>query len=276
MTHLYVLLSNSNASGPVVRLLQTAVKIGEILYSSEEHRTPRQVLQLYNHCWVHHELCRDLFARPKEVTCTVMFGIYLHSLTAHSPQQYKVVCQKSVNSENQERLFGQKRSIALATTNRQPQNIIPHILLQLQAKKEVDQLRHSVHKAESQVRSAAAHIPKFKHTFVSKQFIGQWRSFWQHTFKESAPTWWKGVEDGYVFADGDSDPDYSPEGPSVLYIRSSIQDVLARQEECWDTITSTQVEVPAESICLFTPDGEPAGMLTTVNAPNQHRSTLPE
>ncbi len=126
---LYLLLSSSGVSRSVVLLLQTTVKIGQILYSNAEHRTPRQVLQLYNNCWVHHELCRDLFATPKVVTRTPMFGTYLHSLTAHSPQQYEVVCQKSINTENQERLFGQGRAIALATTNRQSQSIIPNILL---------------------------------------------------------------------------------------------------------------------------------------------------
>ncbi len=282
LIQLYLLLSNTNASAPVVRLLQTAVKIGEILYSTEEHRTPRQVLQLYNHCWVHHELCRDLFAKPKEVSRTAMFGIYLHSLTAHSPQQYEVVCQRSVNTENQERLFGQTRSIALATTNRQPQNIIPHVLLRLQAKKEVDQLWQSVRNAESQVRSAAAHVPRFSQTFVSQQFIRRRRSSWQAHLQRISPylvkgsgVWWKGVEDGYLFADGDSDPDYRPEGPNVLHIRSStIQDVLTRQKACWDTIISTPVEVPAESIRLYTPAGEPAGMIT--NTPGQNYSSLPE
>ena len=36
-----------------------------------------------------------------------MFGQYLHAITAHSPTQYELSCLRSLNTENQERLFGQ-------------------------------------------------------------------------------------------------------------------------------------------------------------------------
>lgn len=100
-----------------------------------------------------------------------MFGTYLHSLTAHAPQQYEVVCQRSINTENQETLFGQTWAIAMATTNRKPQHIIPHVLLRLQAKQELNQLYQSVEKANSQVRSAAKDLPQVCETYVSKNFL---------------------------------------------------------------------------------------------------------
>ena len=36
--------------------LKTIVKISEILYAEESTRSPKQILQLYNFCWYHHEL----------------------------------------------------------------------------------------------------------------------------------------------------------------------------------------------------------------------------
>ena len=51
------LSSNSH----VLDLVQTAVTISHILYSPPSERTPRNVLRLYNVCWLHHELCLYLF-----------------------------------------------------------------------------------------------------------------------------------------------------------------------------------------------------------------------
>ena len=100
----FLLLKDLDCGSRVLMLLQTVIKIGEILYSRD---TQRQVLQLYNQCWLHMELCATLFAQPKKLTRTKMFGHYLHALTAHSPEQYELVCQRSINTENQKRLFGQ-------------------------------------------------------------------------------------------------------------------------------------------------------------------------
>ena len=61
-------------------LLLTAVKISERLYSSDLKRTPKNILQLYNCTWLHHELCKSLFTKPKEITYEKLFGLYLHSI----------------------------------------------------------------------------------------------------------------------------------------------------------------------------------------------------
>ena len=50
------------------------------------------------------------------------------------------MCAKSCNTENEERLFGQAKAIALNTTNRRLGNILPNILLRLQAKQQVKEL----------------------------------------------------------------------------------------------------------------------------------------
>ena len=100
-----------------------------------------------------------------------MYGTYLHALTSHAPQQYEIVCQKSINAENQERLFGQARRAAEATSNRHPENIIFTSLLRLQAKKEVGHILHSVNEADSQVSRAAANLTSFKGSKFNKCFV---------------------------------------------------------------------------------------------------------
>ena len=88
--------------------------MSEVLYSSDEERTPQRVLQLCNNTWLHHELCRDLLTNVTS-SGTNTFGNYLHALSIHAPQQCELVSLKSANKENRERLFGQARRIAAAT-----------------------------------------------------------------------------------------------------------------------------------------------------------------
>ena len=128
---LYNLLVKENANQWVLQLLHSIIKVSQILYSDEEKRNPKQVLSLHNNAWLHMELCKDLIPVPKSISKRKMYGTYLHALTSHAPQQYEIVCQKSINAENQERLFGQARRAAEATSNQHPENIIFTSLLRL-------------------------------------------------------------------------------------------------------------------------------------------------
>ena len=65
---------------------------------------------------------------------TSFFGSYLHALVVHAPQQLKIVALRSVNTENQERLFEQARRSATAASNRHPANVLSSTVFRLQAK----------------------------------------------------------------------------------------------------------------------------------------------
>ena len=124
---LFHLLNDLDVSPQILLLLQTIIKVGETLYSFDCARSSRRLLQLYNSCWLHMELCRDLMGKPAKLSSSKMFGHYLHALTAHSPTQYELTCMRSLNTENQERLFGQARVIAESCTNHHPDNVIPQV-----------------------------------------------------------------------------------------------------------------------------------------------------
>ena len=151
LIEVYLLIRTSVADIDIVRLLESLIRVSEILYSSYEHRSPHTVLELYNNAWLHHELCRELLD-PLHISRTKTYGNYLHALCPHAPQQYEIVCLKSVNTENQERFFGQARCTASLTSNRTPENIITNILLRIQAKRTVGSLLNPVKQADSQVR----------------------------------------------------------------------------------------------------------------------------
>ena len=95
---LLLLLKDIHCSRDIIFLLQSIIKIGEIAYSRDDKRCPRQLLQLYNMCWMHMELCKKLFKEPK-MSMSKMFGHYLHALTAHLPTQLELVCLRSLNTE---------------------------------------------------------------------------------------------------------------------------------------------------------------------------------
>ena len=129
----YKLLYFQEVSISIKILLSTIVKISEIIYSADDKRTPKSILQLYSCTWMHHELCMNIFTELREISYPRLFGAYLHALVVHCPIQYEVVCQRSVNTENQERVFQQAKTIAKNTTNRKPENVIPSIMLRLRA-----------------------------------------------------------------------------------------------------------------------------------------------
>lgn len=65
---IYLLLKDLDCSSKILLLLQTIIKMGEISYSLDDCRSPRQLLQMYNTCWLHMELCRDMFGNPQKIT----------------------------------------------------------------------------------------------------------------------------------------------------------------------------------------------------------------
>jgi len=88
LINLYLLLTNHGASASTVLLLKTAVNMSEVMYLSEEHRTPRRILQLSNNSWLHHELCNSAsqFQRssPDWQCLEAIFTACLHTLLSNT------------------------------------------------------------------------------------------------------------------------------------------------------------------------------------------------
>ncbi len=146
----------------------------------------------------------------------------------HAPVQYEVVCLRSVNTENQERIFQKSKQIAITTTNRQPGNVVHTLLLRLQAKQLTGDLSASLRNGETRVKHAASAVPTFSGTVVYEDFIEGRSSSWQaHLGRISAyllcgeGVWWEKVGSGYRFFDGDDDPGFRQQGPPLLHFRST-------------------------------------------------------
>ena len=150
------------SADPSILLLETAVRISELIYLPDEKRTPRRILELYNITWLHHELCSKLFQSfHGDLSRNKFCGSYLHSLVIHAPLQFEIISLHSVNTENQERYFNQARRAATDASNHQPQNVIPTILLRLQAKAEYRDIFGSVQHGRLYRDVSQAPVPAF-------------------------------------------------------------------------------------------------------------------
>ena len=203
---LFLLLKDTDCSPKVLLLLHSIIKIGEIAYSRDDRRCPRQLLQLYNMCWLHMELCKDLLSSPKNISKSRMFGHYVHAITAHLPTQLELTCLRSLNTESEERLFGQARKIAELCTNHHPDNVIPQIMLRLQAKQEQREILTSVTNGDSQVSHVAKDLPPLPGTKVKSSYVKQREDSWQIHLQQISPflvagvdVWWSYTPNGFLF-----------------------------------------------------------------------------
>ena len=78
---LFLHVKKANVDPSILLLLETGVRLSELIYLPDEKRTPRRVLELYNITWLHHELCSKLFQSfHGELSRSKFFGSYLHSM----------------------------------------------------------------------------------------------------------------------------------------------------------------------------------------------------
>jgi hypothetical protein len=204
---------------------------------------------------------------------TKMFGHYLHAMTAHLPTQYELACLRSLNTESQERLFGQARGIAETCTNHHPDNIIPQIMLRLQAKQEQHEVLTSVRKGESQVSHVAKDMPQLPPTKVYLSFVMEREDSWQMHSRRISPflmagvdVWWSDMSDGFLFHDSEINSSNPGETFTLLHHRChSVMDVEERRDACWKRIVDEQIVIPAQSIKLYDSEGNKSGRLLYSN-----------
>jgi hypothetical protein len=277
--NLYLNLRQQQVDKHILNLLETAIRMS---YLPAEKRTQRRVLQLYNCTWLHHELCKDLFTHLHAgMTKTRMFGSYLHALVAHAPLQMEITPLRSVNTENQERIFSQARKTATATSNRHAENIISSLVIRLQAKTELKGVHTVVQDSESSVSKASKHILPYKGTIVERSFLNSRLRSWQQHLRRRSPfleverVWWKHLPGGYIFHDGDANDESHSEGPKLLHYRSAtIKDVTERQSVTWKRLLQQKIELPTPKVYLYDAEGNPAGeLIYPVQANSCHHGT---
>ena len=253
-------LLKHNKHSKVCTIFRTIVEISEIMYSSEEKRTPRSILRLYNLTWIHATACTDVFQQLKHLTQEKFYGAYFHALTSHAAQQYEVVCLKSINTENEERIFETAKRIASTTSNRKPEQVLPNMLLRLQAGAQKD--RNALEEQNNSIRIAAAHLPCVENTVISKDMTRKYAFSWQAHLNRIAPYlepgegfWWREEKEGYEFFDGSDQPDIKVCGPTLLHFRNTFIEKLDLEKRKLFQKLVASTNLPAETIRIYDDSG---------------------
>lgn len=243
-------LPQSTAS--VNRLLRTLVDITKALYAPELQRCPKMVLHLTLCLWRHMEMLVDVIGVPKVVSTGTLYGGYLHDLL-HSPLQLMVMSARSGNTESLERLQGQARNIAEATSSRRPNDIAATVLLRSQAEAE-GRLQRSLDDTESQLAKLARQLPPSPDTIVDVTTLDTERRLSNFAALQEAISpflrggpgvWWHREGNFLWFHDGENQEENRPQGPLLHHLRSSsIQGVQHEKEQDWEWIGKHKVELP--------------------------------
>lgn len=141
---------------------------------------------------------------------------------------------RSCNAECEERIFGQAKAIAQGTTNRQPNTIIPNILLRLQAKQKKGGMFDSLAGSSSKISKEAQGIREFitDNTFIEKSCIECRMASWQAHLQQISKfllygegVWWKIRESGYEFLDGNEAVNPTPSPVLCHYRDTCLSDI---------------------------------------------------
>ena len=208
-----------------------------------------------------------------------MFGRYFHALTCHAPLLYRIISPRLLNTESEERMFGQCKSITRSTSNHHANHIITNILVRIhEEQKYHEAISSTIKKQNSEVEELAKAIHRPKNTVIPHAWLNNASIDYQAHLErigdyllEGRGMWWDYIKSGVEFYDIQT-PNHLPELPEPQHFRTSnLGDIelhlLLKWEQC-----CMKVELPAVHIRTYTHDGSLSNCISSPNmtAPNVH------
>ena len=269
-------------------LLDTLVEIQAIAYSSDEKRTPRQVLRFHNLAWYHATLCKEVIEfKLNKLTCRKFYGNYFHNITSHAPLQNRIISGRSSNVEEQERIFNTLKNICRATSSYHPGQIIGNIFVRLQAEQQLKANQADVSKQQKHVSKLASALPPFGNSKFSTSFLIEHSSSWQAHLEKISDyilpgkgVWWNKSDEGCMeFFDAEGNAEHQPNGPEVHHYRSTtFQAEEKNLDECWQSCLNKQVPLPLHVLRIPDQNGNMVivdGAVTETNLVDSTKNTYP-
>ena len=156
-----------------------------------------------------------------------------------------------------------------SATNRQPTNVIPNVLLRLQARKK----NGDIHKASNTISSriskefheigTTSNNTTMSHTFISNR-MSSWQSHLVHISPFLLPgrnVWWQETKDGYEFLDGTYEPESHAMGPHLFHFCSKTLEMVYKEKKLvFQQLIHQQVDLPTPYIKLYSHDGKYIGI----------------
>ena len=255
MVLMYLKLKDFKAEQMVTEVFRTGLEISHLLYTHEYNRTHKAVLALHNTTFIHGMLCTQLFSNPVTITSSKMFGRFFHSLTTHSPTLFRIISMRSINTENQERMFGQAKAITKATSCNRPNEIITNIILRVQMEAAQDGDRES---DINKLSKAVGPRPNssFSNTLMAK-YPEQYQAHLERISDFLLPgkyVWWKYVAHGVEFLDGEEEKVNTEKEPKLMHFRGqTLPDVELYLQQKWEECICLGITVPAKSVKYYKP-----------------------
>ena len=256
------LQQENRVSKDVLDLIFSLVEIINIAYSSEEKRSPKQILRLYNLTFLFGSLTKSVIGTPVKLTSRRLYGNHFHSIVTHLPEIYRIINTKSILTEQKERSFGSLRKIAETTTNRKAGWIIDNSILRYNAQQSSDNRIDSFAKQDSTISRQAKLLPQRPNTIFPKKMIQEKSSVLQAHLARIADfvlpgrnIWWHFDGENVVFHDSVQEPNCRPEGPILSNFRSSslkkeIFRIDTIWEQCLNQVKDKKLELPIARIKL--------------------------
>ena len=118
-----------NISESILELSNALIDIIGIAYSPDSKRYSRQILRLFNACFKFGVITKTVFGSTKKMTMKKYFGSLFHSIVSYLPVIYRIFDTNTILTEQEERGFGNIRSISERTTNRKSRQIIENCII---------------------------------------------------------------------------------------------------------------------------------------------------
>ncbi|VDI28834.1 Hypothetical predicted protein [Mytilus galloprovincialis] len=258
-----------------IQMIESLVEITNICYSKYECRSPKQILRLYNQCFLFAVTCRIVIGIPSnpKMSKKKFFGSHFHSVTVHLPECLRIFNLRSIVTEQEERIFGDLRRISENTTNRQAQFICDNAMLrfnsQQAAKTDYFTMQESVIQKQAHLLAPRPNSTIPAHIVTKQPTLLQ-------AHLERIPDfllpgnniWWHSTNNNLIFHDGPDEPCYRNQGPEMSHFRSSsLKDENTKLKVIWQTIMTrfqeNQLILPLRRLKTFDVYGNP--FFVTVN-----------
>lgn len=132
----------------------------------KEHKNTKEVLRLYNPCFMFSFLCKTIIENPQKMTARKFYGCHFHCMIVHAPQTHRIFCLRSLVQELEERSFCDLRRISLNISNQQCGKVIENAILGFNTQQQTDR-GESYRRQETIISQQAKLLPQPEDTKFS-------------------------------------------------------------------------------------------------------------
>lgn len=94
-------LEEGKVEETIPNLANSLVEIITICYFDFSTRSQKQLLRLYNQCFLFGQLCKTIIGNPQKLTARKFYGNHFHSITVHVPETARLFSLKSIVPEQE-------------------------------------------------------------------------------------------------------------------------------------------------------------------------------